>query len=272
MHQHYQSTRSNSASALSIYKKQQCIIIINLREVTVYQHYKSTRSNSLLTLSIYENVSPVMNGIWCTNMMFLIWTSLIQMVVFGKDTSYTGKPGMTNDLLSEYYLPHIYEKDDDWFADQADATDDISQQLSEQFKHFFKTYYQPNADQIADKAETPIGMLSNNVHDSNSYGIDQEVNMRENGQQDNSENEILEGMSLNNTDEMNDSFNIPLMFGDKNDVLEDELFQRYRRSANNRYSKRYRSIVDSLGRLRRVFRLPTQRRGFLDPIASHLIG
>ncbi|XP_071160662.1 uncharacterized protein [Mytilus edulis] len=213
-----------------------------------------------------------MNCIRCTNMMFLIWTSLIQMVVFGEDASYSGTPGMTNDLLSEYFLPHIYDTDDDWFADKADATDDISQQLSEQFKHLFKTYSKDDADQIADKKETAIGMLSNNVHDRNSYDTLQEVNMKENEQHNNSENEIQDGMSLNNTDEMNDTFNIPFLFGDKNDALEDELFQRYRRSVHHRYSGRQRSIADSLGRLRRVFGLPMQRRGFFDPIASNLIG
>ncbi|CAG2191273.1 unnamed protein product [Mytilus edulis] len=179
---------------------------------------------------------------------------------------------MTNGLLSEYFLPHIYDSDDDWFADKADATDDISQQLSEQFKHLFKTYSQDDADQIADKKETAIGMLSNNLHDRNSYDTVQEVNMKENEQHNNSENEIPDGMSLNNTDEMNDTFNIPFLFGDKNDALEDELFQRYRRSVHHRYSGRHRSIADSLGRLRRVFGLPMQRRGFFDPIASNLIG
>jgi len=82
-------------------------------------------------------------------------------------------------------------------------------------------------------------------------------------------------INMNNTDELKDTFNLPLMFGGRLTTVKNRLFSRQRRSRSSitNINRRIYNNVGSIKRLLDVLKwAPVQRRSILDPLASHLIG
>ena len=82
-------------------------------------------------------------------------------------------------------------------------------------------------------------------------------------------------INMNNTDELKDTFNLPLMFGGRLTPVKNRLFSRQRRSRSSitNINRRIYHNVGSIKRLLDVLKwAPVQRRSILDPLASHLIG
>lgn len=78
---------------------------------------------------------------------------------------------------------------------------------------------------------------------------------------------------VNNTEEDSINFNLPGIFGDLNQFSKNKFYRRKRSAATRRFN-RYKSLYNSIQRLR-AFRAANryQRRGsFLDPVGSGLIG
>jgi hypothetical protein len=82
-------------------------------------------------------------------------------------------------------------------------------------------------------------------------------------------------INMNNTDELNDTFNLPLMFGGRLTTVKNRLFSRQPRSRSS-ITNTNRRIYDNVGSIKRLLDVlnwaPVQRRSILDPLASHLIG
>lgn len=82
-------------------------------------------------------------------------------------------------------------------------------------------------------------------------------------------------INMNNTDELKDTFNLPLIFGGRLTTVKNRLFSRQRRSRGSitNINRRIYNNVGSIKRLLDVLKwAPVQRRSILDPLASHLIG
>lgn len=89
------------------------------------------------------------------------------------------------------------------------------------------------------------------------------------------DNGVRTYINMNNTDELKDTFNLPLMFGGRLTTVKHRLFSRQRRSRSsitNHHRRIYNNVV-SIKHLLNVLKwVPVQRRSILDPLASHLIG